>query len=147
MIRKPDTSALSAKDQKNVVTNQSITREPLPESRKVHRSGVLHPSVRVAMREISLTNTRSHFDKTLDRPNEPVVVYDTSGPYTDPSVEIDVRAGLAPLRQKWILDRGDVEELPELTSEYGRKRLADTSLDYLRFDHLRKPLKAKGSAS
>ncbi len=153
MIRKPESAsqggaqdgkaAQNAKNVQNVVTNNSITREPFPGSEKIHRSGVLHPSVRVAMRQISLQNTRSHFDKTLDRPNEPVVVYDTSGPYTDPAADIDVRAGLPPLRQKWILDRGDVEELPELTSEYGRKRLSDPSLDYLRFDHLRKPLMAK----
>src|SRR5687768_8684195 len=122
MIRKPD---LSPKDAKNVVTNQSITRDPFPGSEKIFRNGVLNPSVRVAMRRISLQNTRSQFDKTLDRPNEPVTVYDTSGPYTDPNAVIDVRAGLPALRQPWILERGDVEELPGLTSEYGRNRLKD----------------------
>jgi len=141
MIHNP---AMTAKEAKNVVTNQAITREPFPNSVKIHRPGTIHPSVRVAMREISLSNTRSHFDKSLDRPNAPVVVYDTSGPFTDPSVEIDVRKGLEPLRQKWILERGDVEELSAQSSEYGRRRAADPALDSLRFANPRKPLKAKG---
>ena len=72
MIRKPDPKSVS-----DVVSDQAITREPFPASRKIHRPGTLHPTVSVAMREISLSNTRSHFDKTLDRPNEPVVVYVT----------------------------------------------------------------------
>jgi phosphomethylpyrimidine synthase len=131
------------KDQKNIVTDSAVTREPFPNSTKIHRPGTLHPSVRVAMREISLHNTKSHFDKSLDRPNAPVVVYDTSGPYTDPAVAIDVRKGLQPLRQQWILDRGDVEALPDQSSEYGRRRAADPALESLRFTQSRKPLKAK----
>ncbi|MBW8887642.1 MAG: phosphomethylpyrimidine synthase ThiC [Fibrobacteres bacterium] len=140
MIRKPSPQSVP-----DVVSDQAITRDPFPGSRKVHRPGKLHPTVSVAMREIALANTRSHFDKTLDRPNEPVVVYDTSGPYTDPAAEIDVRMGLTPLRRQWILDRGDVEELPDQTSEYGRRRASDPSLDALRFAHGRKPLRAKRS--
>jgi phosphomethylpyrimidine synthase len=150
MIRKPDTkslSKLSPDSGTEVVRDQAITRDPFPASRKIHRSGKLHPDVSVAMREIVLSNTRSHFDKTLDRPNEPVVVYDTSGPYTDPAAEIDVRKGLPPLRRQWILDRGDVEELPDQTSEYGRRRAADPALDALRFAHTRKPLRAKAKSA
>ena len=139
MIRTPDTKVPQA-DQ---TIDHAITREPFPNSTKVYRPGAIHPDLRVAMREIALSNTRSHFDKTLDRPNQPVVVYDTSGPYTDPAADIDVRKGLAPLRQKWILDRGDVEELPALSSAYGRKRLEDPALAALRFAHARKPLRAK----
>ena len=75
--------------------------------------------------------------------NQPVTVYDTSGPYTDPSIAIDVRGGLAPMRQPWILDRQDVEELPAVTSAYGRLRAEDPKLAELRFQHIRKPLRAK----
>jgi len=142
MIRKPEPNSVS-----DAVSDQAITREPFPASRKIHRPGTLHPTVSVAMREISLSNTRSHFDKTLDRPNEPVVVYDTSGPYTDPAADIDVRKGLAPLRRPWILERGDVEELPDQTSDYGRRRAGDPALENLRFVRQRKPLRAKGSAA
>ena len=76
-------------------------------------------------------------------PNPPVVVYDTSGPYTDPEESIDVRHGIKPIRRDWILKRGDVEELLEITSCYGRLRLADPALDSLRFRQLRNPLRAK----
>ncbi len=75
--------------------------------------------------------------------NPPVTVYDTSGPYTDPAIAIDVRKGIAPLRRPWIEARGDAEELPGISSHYGRLRLADPQLDSLRFAHLRKPLRAK----
>jgi len=125
----------------------SITREPFPSSKKVYRPGALHPSLRVAMREIELNPTRGRDRDTEARPNAPVTVYDTSGPYTDPSVEIDVRAGLPPLRRQWILDRGDVEQLPGPGSAYGIDRLADPRLDTLRFPSVRKPLRAKGNAA
>lgn len=124
--------------------NQSaITREPFTGSKKVYIDGEIH-NIKVAMREITLSDTTHKFspDKPAEK-NEPIAVYDTSGPYTDPSIEIDVRKGIPKLRQQWILDRGDVEELDQISSEYGRKRLDDTSLDELRFEHLKKPLRAK----
>ena len=77
------------------------------------------------MREITLTPTKS-MNGGAPVPNEPIVVYDTSGPYTDPSVQIDLRMGLSALRRDWILSRDDVEQLPDVTSEYGRLR-ADRS--------------------
>ena len=118
-----------------------FTTQPLPASRKVYVDGTL-PGVRVAMREITLTPTRPASGDTLI-PNPAITVYDTSGHYTDPSVKIDARAGLAPLRRAWILDRSDVEELSGITSEYGRLRAADPKLADLRFKHIRKPLRAK----
>ncbi|MGH3262648.1 MAG: hypothetical protein ACRDNS_11675, partial [Trebonia sp.] len=79
---------------------RKITTGPLPASRKVHMPGKMHPGLRVAMREIRQTGE-----------TEPTVtVYDTSGPYSDPAVAIDVRAGLAPTRREWVLARGDVED-------------------------------------
>src|ERR1700724_1221015 len=80
-------------------------------------------------------------------PNAPLLVYDTSGPYTDPAAAIDVRRGLAPLRRPWILERGDVVELPPVSSEYGRRRAADPRLDGLRFANPRRPLRARRGAN
>jgi len=123
---------------------QTITRGPLPGSRKTYVSGVLHPELRVPMREISQTPTREGYgDNVRLVPNPPVCVYDTSGPYTDSDVEIDVRKGLAPIRAEWIRGRGDIDELARITSLYGQKRLDDKSLDALRFHAHRRPLRAK----
>jgi phosphomethylpyrimidine synthase len=94
------------------------------------------------MREIRLTPTRLMNSGEVES-NPPFVVYDTSGPYTDPDVKIDIRKGLAPLRLSWIKGRGDVVELPEVTSEYGRMRAEDPGLDGIRFARARKPLRAK----
>ncbi|MFN3682153.1 MAG: phosphomethylpyrimidine synthase ThiC, partial [Nitrospira sp.] len=119
----------------------SLRTQPFPASRKVYVEGKF-PGVRVPMREISLTPTRSA-NGGPPTPNPPITVYDTSGPYTDPSVTIDLRAGLPPLRRRWILDRGDVEELDDVSSVYGRQRASDPKLQHLRFPRVRKPLRAK----
>jgi len=94
------------------------------------------------MREIRLTPTKSFKTGAVEQ-NAPLLVYDTSGPYTDPDVTLDIRLGLSPLLLAWIMARGDVEELPGVSSEYGCLRLADRKLVALRFSHLRKPLRAK----
>jgi len=126
-----------------IPTDNTITREPFPASKKVYVQGKLH-DIKVAMREISLSPTTSKFSfGEAGEPNAPITIYDTSGPYTDPNCKIDVEKGLPKLRQQWILDRGDVEELEGISSEYGNKRLNDESLNPLRFNHLKKPLKAK----
>jgi len=118
-----------------------ITTQPFPASRKIYIEGS-RASIRVPMREIRLTPTKSFKSGAVEE-NAPFLIYDTSGPYTDPAAGIDIRRGLAPLRQEWIIGRGDVETLSEVSSEYGRLRLADRKLDALRFAHLRKPLRAK----
>src|SRR5690606_11931620 len=79
--------------------------------------------------------------------NAPVYVYDTSGPYTDPEVVIDVRQGLAPMRQGWIERRGDTEILTDLSSAFGRRRKSDLTLEHLRFVHLHAPRRAKAGAN
>jgi phosphomethylpyrimidine synthase len=117
-----------------------ITRQPFAASSKVYVSGTQHPEVRVPLRKIQLADTR-HADGRITH-NAPVTVYDTTGPYSDPTVEIDLRRGLAPLREKWILGRGDVERLDGLSSAYGRQRLGDERLKKLRFGPMRAPLKA-----
>ncbi len=121
----------------------AITRNPFPASKKIYVPGEIH-DIKVAMREVSLSDTVQKFNPQAPvQKNAPVTVYDTSGPYTDPSVEIDVRRGLPKLREQWIQDRGDVEQLSDITSQYGQQRLADKGLDHLRFEHLSKPLRAK----
>ena len=112
---------------------------PFPNSRKVYETGS-RSDIRVPMREISLSDT--HSSNGVEK-NPPIYVYDTSGPYTDPDVAVDVREGLPALRQRWIEERGDTEQLPYLTSEYGRERLADSALDRYRFSHIRNPRRAK----
>jgi phosphomethylpyrimidine synthase len=124
-------------------TQQSITRQPLTGSRKIYVSGQLH-DIRVAMREITLSDTVSHAgSQKVSQQNAPVTVYDTSGPYTDPEVTIDLEQGLPRLRQSWITDRGDVEQLTGFSSDYCNQRMADTKLDNLRFTHIRHPYRAR----
>ncbi|MFT6814268.1 MAG: phosphomethylpyrimidine synthase [Sphingobacteriales bacterium] len=120
----------------------SITRESFPSSTKIHVDGKIHP-IKVAMREVALEDSPSMFTKNKVAKNQPVTIYDTSGPYTDTNAEIDVKKGLPKLREEWIRERGDVEELPEISSEYGKERLYNSELDHLRFEHLKKPLRAK----
>jgi len=118
--------------------------KPLPASRKVYVEGS-RPDIRVPMREIAQTDTpvMGKDGEPGTEKNPPLYVYDTSGPYTDPAVKIDIRAGLAPLRANWILERNDTEALSGPTSGYGQERLADPKLAEMRFDLHRKPRRAK----
>lgn len=116
-----------------------ISREPFPSSEKVYVDGKLH-DIKVAMRKITLTDTKAG-GKTLEN-NLPLFVYDTSGPFTDPKVEIDVRKGIDQLREKWILQRDDVEEV-DSQSKYTKARLNDKNLTQLRFENIKKPYRAK----
>jgi len=119
------------------VDQQSI--QPFPRSQKIYVQGS-RPDIRVPMREISLDVTPTAFGGEI---NAPVTVYDTSGPYTDPNVTIDVRKGLADVRSAWIEERGDTEKLPGLSSEFGNRRLNDAELAAMRFAHVRNPRRAK----
>ncbi|MBE7652944.1 phosphomethylpyrimidine synthase ThiC [Tenacibaculum finnmarkense genomovar finnmarkense] len=119
-----------------------ITRQPFPNSQKIYVNGTIHPQIKVAMRQISLSDTVDSMTKKKT-PNEPVTVYDTSGPYTDPSKEIDVHAGIERIREPWIKDRGDVEQLTQFSSKYCNERLNDIRLNHMRFKLLKKPLRAK----
>ncbi|AKH68413.1 phosphomethylpyrimidine synthase [Spongiibacter sp. IMCC21906] len=117
--------------------------EPLPGSFKTYVQGS-REDMQVPMREIKLTPTPVAADDGTTRlePNPSVFVYDTSGAYTDPKASIDIRKGLAPLREQWIVDRNDTELLSGDSSEYTRKRAADLSLEQLRFDLKRNPRRA-----
>jgi len=127
-----DTTALS----------EAVTR-PIPGSRKIHAQGS-RADLKVPMREVQLSDTPLVFGAEK---NAPLAVYDTSGPYTDPDVRIDLVAGLAPLRANWIAERGDVETLRGLSSEFGRRRAADPKLAGVRFPHTRAPLRARAGAN
>jgi len=118
----------------------SITTGPISGSKKVYVPGVLH-NIQVGMREIEVSPTKLYNGKMVNNP--PVTVYDTGGPYTDENYQVDVKKGLPRIREQWILDRNDVETLDQISSDYGKERLNDTTLDHLRFEHISKPLKAK----
>lgn len=118
--------------------NQSVT-EPFPQSQKIYVQGS-RPDIRVGMRQISLTpiQTKHGFQAP-----EPFTVYDTSGPYTDPNVKLDLRQGVPNIRGEWIKSRNDTEELAQISSEYGRYRMQDAHAAHIRFPKHIKPRKAK----
>lgn len=114
----------------------------LPASKKVYVQGS-RPDIAVPFREISLTDTPTGLAQGGLEKNEPILVYDTSGVYTDPNVQIDLNKGLPHVRQNWILERDDSEELSGLTSQFGRERLKDIRTQNIRFAHISKPRRAK----
>lgn len=128
----------------NKPSEETITRAPLTGSKKIYVKGKIH-DISVAMREIELTDSQAMFSdgEFTKEKNPAVTVYDTSGPYTDPNVAIDIKKGLPRMREQWIIDRGDVERLEDVSSEYGMERKNDPKLDELRFEHIAKPLRAK----
>ena len=111
----------------------NISSGPLPGSEKIYVKGEMF-DIEVPMRRINLSPTVDTDGTKVE--NEPVVVYDTSGPYTDPDYRVDLHKGLPKIRERWIEERGDTEKLAGLSSEYGRARQNDPSLDSLRFEHV-----------
>lgn len=120
-------------------TLDTISTQPFPSSRKIYVTGS-RPDIRVPLREITLSDTV--LKNGVER-NPPIMVYDTSGVYTDPAVTIDIRRGLPPLRRAWIEERCDTEVLLAVSSHYGRLRSVDPELARLRFAHIRSPRRAK----
>lgn len=130
------------KDKTPVSQDDLIVRTPLTGSRKIYVPGKLH-NIQVAMREITVGDTVNHsFGKEETVANAPVTVYDTSGPYTDPAISIDLRKGLPRLRESWIINRNDVEKQDAFSSAYSNQRLNDEKLKPLQFEHIEKPYKA-----
>ena len=113
--------------------------QPFTGSQKIYVQGS-RADIQVPMREITLADTPTDFG---GEKNPPVRVYDTSGPYTDPNVTIDLRAGLGDVRSVWIEERNDTEILQDSHSEFTKERLSDASLDHLRFNLTRQPRRAK----
>lgn len=129
---------LSTQNDKHEQDAKDLTRI-LPASKKVYVEGS-RTDIQVPFRQIDLTDTQT---KTEAEANPSILVYDTSGVYTDPNVEIDLNKGLPRLRERWIDERGDTEEMPALTSKFGRQRLNDILTQDLRFAHITKPKRAK----
>ena len=119
--------------------SSSIKIDSYPASEKIYVQGS-RADIQVPMRKITLSDTPVHFGVEK---NGPLYVYDTSGVYTDPNIEIDLQSGLASIREAWINERNDTEGLSGPSSEYGRERLADPATAEMRFEHIRKPCKAK----
>ena len=119
-------------------------KEYFAKPEKVYLQGEMFPFIRVGMRKVNLTPTVNIVNgEKVTTPNDPILVYDTSGPFTDPNITVDLKKGIERIREPWILDRGDVEKLPSVTSEYGKMRRDDKSLDHLRFEHIALPYRAK----
>ncbi len=118
----------------------ALSTQPFPASNKIYIQGS-RADVNVAMREITLSPTKLQNGKFEENP--PVRVYDTSGPYTDPNIQIDVRKGLKPIRQAWVEERDDTELLTGLSSSYANSREQNMALEGLRFEYKRQPRKAK----
>jgi phosphomethylpyrimidine synthase len=123
----------------DAVTAKRASIKPFAASEKVYVEGS-RSDIRVPMRKISQSDTPTAMGAET---NPPIYVYDTSGPYTDAAVAIDLRLGLAPLREKWIEERQDTVELDGPSSVFGNKRQSDPELASLRFEHIRKPRRAK----
>ncbi len=122
---------------------ENIDVSSYPNSEKVYLKGELFP-IKVAMRKVKQYPTVTIEDgKRVERPNEDIYLYDTSGPYTDPDVKIDLYAGLPREREQWVIERGDTEELPDITSKYGKERRSNPALDEIRFPIEHKPRRAK----
>jgi len=125
------------------VTAKEASIKPFTASEKVYVEGS-SPDIRVPLRKVSQSDTPASFGAEK---NPPIYVYDTSGPYTDPSITIDLRHGLPALREAWIEARGDTERLDGPSSSYGHERQHDPKLEELRFEHIRSPRRAKAGAN
>jgi phosphomethylpyrimidine synthase len=124
---------------------QAITRTPFAQSAKIYVDGQLFPEVRVPMREITQVDTQHAGGHVTSNPK--ICVYDTSGPFSDVTVNLDLRQGLAPLRESWISKDNNLTQLPALSSEYGRARLQDERLKKLRFHSKTNPRVGKKGVS
>ncbi|MCH5241626.1 MAG: phosphomethylpyrimidine synthase ThiC [Muribaculaceae bacterium] len=122
---------------------ENINLSQYPGSTKKYVEGKLHP-IKVAMREVHQHPTvKIENGKRIETPNEPITIYDTSGPYTDPSIKIDINKGLPRNREKWIEERNDTVILEDITSQYGKARRDNSNLDIIRFPIFHKPRVAK----
>ena len=118
--------------------SEEVTR-PFPNSRKIYVEGS-RPDIRVPMREISQADTSASIGA---EENPPITVYDTSGPFSDPDITVDLLKGMPDVRTPWIRDREDTEQLDGPTSEYGSERQNNPELASLRFEHIQAPRRAK----
>ena len=127
------------KEKNSIPENEFITREPFPNSKKIYVEGSIHKDILVGMREIFCSPTKS---ETGDTPNPPITVYDSSGVFTDPKVDVNIKKGIPTIRRDWIKERNDAEET-NFQSVYASIRYGNKSLNELRFQGSRQALKAK----
>ncbi len=123
--------------QRTAKLSEEVTR-PFPNATKIYMQGS-RPDLRVPMREIAQSSTSGMLG---EEENPPITVYDTSGPFGDPSIEVDLMKGMPDVRSAWIKERGDTEVLAGPTSEYGQQRQSAEALAHLRFEHIRPPRRA-----
>ena len=126
------------------MANKNRIRITYPSSEKIYIPGKIH-KINVGMRKIKIldTVTRDENGELVHKKNNPVIVYDTSGPYSDPKIPVNTQNGIPRIRESWYAGRKDLIRLEELTSDYGRQRLADSSLDHIRFPKQHLPYRAK----
>ena len=123
--------------------NDSKDKKAYAQREKAYLKGEMFPFIRVGMQKVNLTPSVKVVDgKKIMTPNAPIYIYDTSGPFSDPDIKIDLKKGLPRMREAWIKERGDVEQLSTISSEYGRMRRDDKSLDHLRFEHIALPYRS-----
>ncbi|OUS28784.1 phosphomethylpyrimidine synthase ThiC [Thalassotalea sp. 42_200_T64] len=122
----------------------NVTGQSYPNSQKIYVQGTLH-DIQVGMREVSQSDSliSGGNDNPVFEPNEAICVYDTSGPYSDDNISINVHQGLPQLRKAWLDQRNDSEFIDSVSSNFSQQRLADEGLDHIRFDHLPKIRQAK----
>jgi phosphomethylpyrimidine synthase len=130
--------------QKTAKLSAEVT-QPFPNSTKIYVQGS-RPDIRVPMREIAQSPTHN-LDGSEAETNPPIIVYDTSGPFTDPNVSVDLMKGMPEVRSAWIEERDDTEMLDGPSSEFGTQRQNDPALAQLRFEHIRAPRRAKAGAN
>ena len=126
--------------QKTAKLSAEVT-QPFTNSTKIYVQGS-RPDIRVPMREVAQSPTYN-LDGSEAEQNPPITVYDTSGPFTDPAVEVNLMKGMPDVRGAWIAERDDTEQLDGPTSEFGAQRQNDPELAQLRFEHIRAPRRAK----
>jgi len=141
LLAESKTSATFSSKQRLSPAELTINYDPLPNSKKEYVSGELFPDIQVPFRSISQDDTQLPNGGVEPNPN--FRVYDTSGPYTDPKVTIDISKGLDSPRSSWIANRDDCEALPSFSSHYQKERIEDATLDSIRFPILKTPLRAK----
>ncbi len=124
--------------QRTATLSKQVTR-PFPNATKIYVQGS-RPDLRVPMREIAQSPTAGMLG---EEENPPITVYDTSGPFGDPSIEVDLMKGMPDVRSAWIEERDDTELLAGPTSDYGRQRQGAENLAHLRFEHIRPPRRAQ----
>jgi|TARA_B110000263_G_scaffold48418_1_gene40231 phosphomethylpyrimidine synthase len=132
------------KNKNNILKSghKSISRSPFPNSKKVYIHGELHSSVKVGMREIQISESDNFFSSNPKNSNAFFTTYDTSGPYTDADIEIDITEGLPKIRERWVIDRDDVEIAPNFSSVFTNSEREKDDLIPLKFLN-RRPLVGK----